>query len=622
MTDLHDRSDLPIALGGEDLPIPVANAQPRHERATALAYPAWATHASQRHVRDLAMASRQGDIWLATGGGVLHWWPDLERFTRYGSEHGLPGNAAMAIAVDGKKRVWVGCGDRLGLYYLEQGLWQPYTPLGALTICRLTTDSSGRLWVSTTDGTFGIDQPDAAPVVTLPTPGDPPRVIAAVDDTDLWLCNAQGIHRRDGDGWVRQSEYVRPEILKLARQGQYLWVATFYGLERVDLDTGEVYRSEQWPAGEVTALAPATNGLWMACRGQVGLATENDWRPLKKLPVDAPIVALGAGSEDEVWIGSHSGLWRGDFSDIQFQSSQAAPDDIGLPVGNKPSATFSNMVQALAIPQQNRPELWMGTAQGLFRWNLVTDVWRRQGQLGQDIRAVVTDGQGEIWVASWTEGLSCLTAEGVVDGAPKLPDLDLVLAMAPNPDGGYWVVGMNGLYQHQGQQWKLVLPAKALKTGWIQAIAQAESDHVWVGTSAGLFRYLPSKNDLQPVPGDISSADIRTLLALPKRPLLVGTQRGLYWGKAKQWHQVNTLARRAITALVWDAQAKKLWVGTDLGLYRLKPTQQTWEVVDEFTVQTSGLAGNHILALALGPNPNGSSNLWIGTPCGLNCFSY
>jgi len=65
---------------------------------------------------------------------------------------------------------------------------------------------------------------------------------------------------------------------------------------------------------------------------------------------------------------------------------------------------------------------------------------------------------------------------------------------------------------------------------------------------------------------------VRSLLAISKDEselLWVGTTQGLYAGKFDNWETVPNLENRTITALAWDSSASSLWVGTDLGLFRL-----------------------------------------------------
>jgi len=53
------RLDLPVPIGGEDLPIPVADAGPQEEKVGDKAHLEWFNWASQRHIRDLTLDAVQ-----------------------------------------------------------------------------------------------------------------------------------------------------------------------------------------------------------------------------------------------------------------------------------------------------------------------------------------------------------------------------------------------------------------------------------------------------------------------------------------------------------------------------------------------------------------------------------
>ena len=96
MSKKDEKLDLPVLRSDyRDLPILIPGSGPRHVRAGADACPGWFTLASQRHIRGLDIDPASREVWLATGGGVLRWVPDLHCFTRFGSEHGLPGNSVI-----------------------------------------------------------------------------------------------------------------------------------------------------------------------------------------------------------------------------------------------------------------------------------------------------------------------------------------------------------------------------------------------------------------------------------------------------------------------------------------------------------------------------------------------
>jgi ligand-binding sensor domain-containing protein len=367
----------------------------------------------------------------------------------------------------------------------------------------------------------------------------------------------------------------------------------------------------------------------------VGLATEAGWTPLGEKRLNTPITSLAAASDDEVWLGTHDGLLRGGTEGIRLHLTDTPPDVIGLPSGDwlrhqpkadRSPATFSNLVQALSVQQlAERSILWIGTARGLFRLDLFTENWRRYGRLGtQDIRAIATSPDQEtVWVASWSSSLHGLKQQTELESTPKVSEPILAIAAGTSQ---CWAVGLDGLYQYKDSAWVQVISAQELPVrGWLQAVAQAVPNQVWLGTSAGLSVYNPDTGQVTAVSSALGSADVRSLLAIPKdvsELLWVGTTQGLYVGKFDNWESVPNLENRTITALAWDGNASSLWAGTDLGLFRVVSQDNGWKIVNEFNVHNSGLGANRVNAIAMSTGDSGETNLWVGTPCGLSCYSY
>jgi ligand-binding sensor domain-containing protein len=127
---------------------------------------------------------------------------------------------------------------------------------------------------------------------------------------------------------------------------------------------------------------------------------------------------------------------------------------------------------------------------------------------------------------------------------------------------------------------------------------------------------------------------VRSLLAIPTNEselLWVGTTQGLYVGNSDNLESVPDLENRTIAALAWDSNASSLWVGTDSGLFRLVSQDNGWKIANEFNVHNNGLGANRVNAIALwavakpiaiSMGDAGETNLWVGTPCCLSCYSY
>ena len=246
MSNNNDTRDLPVLLRTDDLPIPAPDTAPRHEVA-APCYAQWLNLASQCHIRSMSVDPILGDLWLATGGGILHWWAGLDRFTRYASEHGLPGNSIKYVIVDRNGQPWA-THETAGISYFNGDTWQSYMPLAGIPVSCLCVDRTGQLWVGTDQALYEVKTPTDEPTrVELPLNSPPPRSIAITTADDIWLCTAQGISHRQKNIWKRYN--TLPTILTLARQGNNLWLGTLDGLIRIDLTT-----SQSYPAGELAGL--------------------------------------------------------------------------------------------------------------------------------------------------------------------------------------------------------------------------------------------------------------------------------------------------------------------------------------------------------------------------------
>lgn len=626
MSKDKDRYDLPVlSTRDRDLPIPVRGIEPHHERTQAIAYPAWFNLSSQRHVRDLAIDPINGDLWLATGGGVLCWRSGFASFTRYSSEHGLPGNAIRAIGVDGSGQVWA-AHEYCGLSYLDGDIWRLYPVLGERTVSCFSRDKNGSLWIGTINGICAIDRIHG-PTFELPPASGIPRMLSVIDQDDIWLCNARGAFHFDGNTWVHHS--AQHDILKLACCGGKLWLGTIGGLALVNLATGDVHRADTWPIGEVTALTLTEDGVWAACGSKVGLATETDWMPIGGQLPRTRITGLAQIDKDEIWIATHDGLLRGTLTGIKFHLTETPPDVIGRHSFDpqRPPAAFSNMIQAIALQHLAQGDsLWIATASGLFRLDLFTESWKRYDQRDlRDVRALVANTTREdIWAASWMSSVYSLKQQIVKESLPESSGPILSLAVGPNAE--LWATGLDKLYRNDGSTWSLAFSSKMLPTGaLIRCLAQASSMQVWIGTSRGLCVYSTATTTIKVASGILGTADIRSLLSIQCNQtvtLWVGTSRGLYSGQPDDLQSLESFDGRVITALAWDSNAEVIWVGTDNGLFRLIDASKGWSLAGEFNSRNSGMAADRVTALMVGNTENGESHLWIGTPCGLSCYTY
>jgi ligand-binding sensor domain-containing protein len=605
-------TDLPVLRAPEsDLPALVTPPAAVEEPAPGT-HEGWATFAATNEVRGLAV-SAAGEVWLATAGGAVR-WRSGERFTRYGSEHGLCGNALAGVAVDGEGRPWV-LDARGAVSFLDAQRWRAFA-LDALVSC-LEVDNDGGVWLGTPTGLLRVGA-GPVPDVDLRLPfagadldGEPPRRIAVTDAARPWMCGPRGLFEWEDDGrWRRRSH--RSGILALCASGGVLWLGTVDGLFGVDLDDGSVTRYLGRPT---TALAPAPGGVWAATPGEIGRLLDGNWTPAAdKLP--GLVTALAALDTDDICVATESGLWQGGLERFRPWSTQAPPDATGS------DGTFGGLVQALATATEDREAIvWAGTATGLFALRPDTRGCRQMAERRlRDVSALTADDD-RLYVGSWHAGLR-VVRDGRLDKATILAEPVIAVAHGARGEPSY-AATPEAIFEidpreREGPGVRRLLDAEELSHEAVpQALCVSVGGRIWIGTSGGLFLFTRDSGP-RLIRGELTGADVRALLGDPEEPtdMFIATARGLYHGTDENWFAVGPLRDAEITALVADPARRTVWVGTAGGLIRLVRDQEGWAPVDRFDCATSGLAGDRVSALAV----DADGRLWAGSQSGLSSY--
>lgn len=597
-------ADLPaLRRPDRDLPALLASEQATEEPVPAC-HPGWRGYASQTDVRAVA-AGAGGELWAATAGGVLR-WRAKDRFTRYGSEHGLAGNACSDIVVDGAGVAWVIAGGRV--CWLDGDSWQSCgQPANDSEPACLAVDQAGLVWAGTASGLVrlgGADGQAGAGASMMFADdyavGEAPRAIAVASDDAAWACSAQGLfHYADGR-WCRRLHEAG--ILTIELDGDGLWLGTVTGPRRMDLGADAV---TGWNRGVTTALAIASDRVWAASTGQIAFKADGDWQPSLVKPTGL-VTALAPLPGGQACAGSTSGLVRlGAAGPVEW-STGAPPDVIG------PAGSLGTLVQTVAIGRrQGEVAVWVGTPGGLFEYGPETREWTQLGgRRVVDVRALAGSGR-RLLVGS---GSRRTGLREVRDGSvgPAIATKQVVALTAGDAPGQCYAATVETLYLVTGAGVEPVLAADSLQPGaWFRTIASGSDGTIWIGADAGLFAY--SRAGGMTVVHDLVGTDV--LAILPGQtavgPVLIGTQRGLYAGAPGRLEPVPALAGEIVSALAWHEDGSSAWVGTHRGLVRVACVG--WRIATSITAASSGLAADRVTALA----GEGNGRLWIGTSAGL-----
>jgi len=249
--------------------------------------------------------------------------------------------------------------------------------------------------------------------------------------------------------------------------------------------------------------------------------------------------------------------------------------------------------------------LWLRTSAGLVRFDGVRFVVMDAAIGSEPVQAISLSADGDLLIRT--------TSRTILFKKGSFSDY---LPPAPLPDGGIltlfesrehqvFVGSDDFLYRIQPSGPQLLLRG----TAWINAFLQDEAGKLWIGGSAGIYRYDAAAISIALA---VKSRAVNALAEDHERTLWAGTDRGLFRVKRDGTDLAplrDPVMRGAVNAILEDRQGN-LWIGTNSGLARRKGDQLTrFNSVD-------GLTDDKVLSLY----EDREGSVWVGTTGGLDRF--
>lgn len=297
-----------------------------------------------------------------------------------------------------------------------------------------------------------------------------------------------------------------------------------------------------------------------------------------------------------------------------------------------------------AIAQDRQGYLWLGTENGLNRWDgkefrIYRPDPRQPGSLaGALVQDLAVDPRGNLWIA--TEGGGAARYDPATDAFhhhrhdpadPASLPTDLVSALAFDGHGRLWVATRDqGVHRlrpgGEGFDHFRAQPGDAcsLASNVTTALLRDSRGDLWVGTDRGLHRFLPATGCFEPVSlpaagGSAPRQEISTLYEDRQGRLWIGTRfSGLFHlspGEAQARHLELAPEARPLLAGAWisdvlEGAAGGLWIATlGRGLHRLDLASGELVTAEGDPTRRGSLGSASIRTLAL----DGDGTLWVGT---------
>ena len=564
---------------------------------------------------------RLGFIWIGTSGGLNRY--DGRLFQTYRHEPDDPASLSedhvFNVLEDHLGNLWVGTyGGGLERFDrdLEQFIHYQFDPtkpdsIRNNKIFTLYEDRAGTLWVGTSGG--GLERYDRETDGFVHYQHDPDSPASIIDD------------------------FVN--IIYEDRSGA-LWIGTTNGLDRLDRQTGQFTHFQHDPENpqslsnnQVFAIIEDSQGmLWVGTSGGGLNRLDGDTGQFAHYRHDPDdpgslsddiVFVLLEDSAGTLLVGSlGGGLNLFDREQERFIRLRNDPAD--------PTSLSSDSINAMYEDREGT--LWIGTTHALDKYARLRQRFDRILEY-EFTQTILEDSQGMIWVGT-TSGLYQLgrNLEQVASyqhdpGDPGSLGMGWVLSIYEDFDGVLWVGtsggGLNRLdwetgqfshYQHDPND------PLSLSNDVVNTMTQKQDGTMWVGTDGGLNLFDPSLGTFRLVPTDPDAPEAARVEGIGQ---VVVNQEGTLWvggwgdGLKRLDQDSNrfvvyrhdssdpaSLKTNFVTSL-WVDSDGSLWIGTDRGLHRFQPEEDSFLHYTEEDGLQSNLVG------AITEDRNG--DLWIGS---------
>lgn len=528
---------------------------------------------------------KDGYIWVATQHG-------LSRFDGVRFSLPLPLQEAEwtqgwinTVYADAKGGQWFGTRSH-GLFHYYNGQVQQYSwGLDNSLIAVIRMDSRGHLWVASQNKLYFIAKPyegnaaQARPVldgeiINLLFQQD--KVLAGIQTGEIWQLSLNGQTRK------RLAQPSKTQLREMLYCQKTLWIGTGKGLRRT-LDKKPLAPNapqELSDTGILALVCDRDGALWVGTLGAGIFRLYNgEWTALNEKNSELSsniIIDVYEGYDGSLWVGTSGG----GISQLYAPSLYLFTQQQGL---------SSNSISG--IYEENNGELQVGFVDAgintVNNWQVINRLNTGNILQSNQIASVTRDNSGNLWVASYNNGLLRIAPDKAANNgrrlfttADGLPS-NLVFTLLRGKDDGLWIGTSAGLAYWNGQQISNLTAAHSKQDTdfFVTNMTPDGNEGIWLGTyDNGLKHFSNGELTTVNLGQKIDNALILELMLDNNKGLWFSvSDHGLFHladGKLTNMTPVVEKFASDIYRILQDKQ-QNIWLCSGSGLQMITPQEQT-----------------------------------------------
>ncbi len=474
--------------------------------------------------------AEDGNLWLSTYyKGVEHFNTQTQEFTHYNTSTlpGLPSNGTWTAVDDHNGHLFIGHLDHgvsmvsLKNRHVRNFRYNPSDP-GSIPsdhVFCLYKDKNKNIWIGTDKG-LALYKADMESFIRLPVTSSV-FGICHTDDNKLWIATETGVYIIDlASHLLFPAEQMRVEKItvgynnyslsnqsaRCVLQDAYhnMWIGTYGGGVNFVSSASPLFNTYTYsPLSEdvrslnnriaLSLCTDAADRVWIGTDG----GGVNVFTAGKRTGVfDEINKDLRLGTVLSLFKDSRNTIWVGTFAASVLCYDDATGKMRPVPLGH------SSEKDVRCFYEDKKQNLWIGNSSGIFVVDIRTqkvlrhyNVWNSPLPINL-VRSIVEDSQGRMWIGTYGEGLSVMSA-----GMDSLALLNEEKGFCSNrinhvfrdSHDNIWVATTDGLVCFpfgNTSQYKAFKREDGISNTYIRAITEDRKGNIWFSTNAGISCYM------------------------------------------------------------------------------------------------------------------------------------